>query len=137
MSGFSDHEQRTATRRSLLLNVRCHIAENNEPEVWLTDLAATGCQLILRAGLLQVHQHIIIQPRETGDLPGVVRWSFGTKAGIAFDRPIDEARLESLLNALPKPSPPVQQSAFLDQFGRPLPDWPRAERRSHRAQRSG
>lgn len=135
MSGLSDHEQRISTRQSLLLNVRCHIADDIVPEVWLTDLAATGCQLILRAGLLHVHQRVIIQPRETGDLPGVVRWSFGAKAGIAFDQPIDEARLERLLNALPKPSRPAPQAAFLDQFGRPLPDWPRGERASRRTSR--
>src|SRR6218665_1304931 len=125
MSGASHHDKRAAIRRTLLLNVCCQIADDLTPEVWLTDLAPTGCQLILRAGLLRVHQRIVIRPRETGDLPGVVRWSFATKAGIAFEHPLDEDRLEALLNALPQPQRPVRTTGFLDQFGRPLPDWPR------------
>ena len=137
MSGFSNHDRRAFARRALLLNVRCHVTDDIDVEVWLTDLAASGCQLILRAGLLEKYRRIIIQPREIGALPGLVRWSFGTRAGVAFDRPLDEARIVQLLNALPKPSPPAQRTVFLDQFGRPLPQWPRAERSWRRNSRSG
>jgi len=129
----------------MLLNVHCRIASGLSPEVWLTNLSQTGCQLILRAGILHISQRIVIMPQETarpqarrsGDekiapqpqrLPGTVKWTFEDRAGVQFDDPLDEETVARLLAAKPKSAVPPERARneFVDQFGRPLPDWPRA-----------
>jgi len=127
----------------MLLNVHCRIASGLSPEVWLTNLSTTGCQLILRAGILHLSQRIVITPQEatkqparrSGDappppqhLPGTVRWVFEDRAGIQFDEPLDDETVKRLLAAKPISAAPPERARneFVDQFGRPLPDWPRA-----------
>ena len=125
MGNVSNEDRRGSARRTLLLNVRCRIASGVSPEVWLTDLATSGCQLILRAGLLQAGQRIMIRPSEIEGLPGIVQWVFGTRAGIAFEHPLHPAMVNHLLRARPRTRPPAADGGFQDRFGRRLPDWPR------------
>jgi hypothetical protein len=130
----------------MLLNVHCRIASGLSPEVWLTNLSQTGCQLILRAGILHLSQRIVITPqdntkqltRRSSDtkiappppqrLPGTVRWVFEDRAGIQFDEPLDKETVDRLLAAKPISAIPPERvrNEFVDQFGRPLPEWPRA-----------
>ena len=129
----------------MLLNVHCRIASGLSPEVWLTNLSPTGCQLILRAGILHLSQRIVITPQDTTSPPGrrssdakvvrppqrlagIVRWVFEDRAGVQFDEPLDEETVAQLLAAKPVSAVPPERARneFVDQFGRPLPDWPRA-----------
>lgn len=121
-------DRRTESRRPILLNVRCRIAAGLSPEVWLTNLSDTGCQLILRAGVLMVDQHIVIEPRELEGVPGLVKWTAETRAGIAFDIPLDQAMIDCLLATKPTAASPPERGRdeFVDRFGRPLPEWPRS-----------
>ena len=44
------------------MSVRCRIAPGLSPEVWLTDISVTGCQLAIKEGLLAEGQNVVIKP---------------------------------------------------------------------------
>jgi hypothetical protein len=114
-------DRRTPGRTRLPMDVLCRIAPGRSPEVWLTEISLSGCQLKIRAGLLTARQYVAIKPPDIESLPGTVRWVQGGAAGVQFERPLHEAVLRHLLYEPPQ-SPAPRSHQFVDRFGRPLPD---------------
>lgn len=81
----------------MLMDVRCRIAPGQSPEVWLTEISVTGCQLAMREGVLTVGQYVVIKAKGLEGLPGTVRWILGEAAGIEFEQPLHPAVLSHLL----------------------------------------
>ena len=85
----------------------------------MTDLSQLGCQLVVRTGILQDGQHVVIRFKGVEGLPGKVKWVWNKIVGIEFDRPIHEAIVDFLFNP-----PAISDAAdygFVDQYGRKLP----------------
>jgi hypothetical protein len=119
----ANSDRRTLGRTRLPMDVLCRIAPGRSPEVWLTEISLSGCQLKIRAGLLTARQFVAIKPPDIEGLPGTVRWVQGGAAGVQFERPLHEAVLRHLLYEPPQ-SPAPRSHQFVDRFGRPLPRKP-------------
>lgn len=91
-------ERRREGRQRILVGVRCRIAPGQSPEVHLTEISVTGCQIVIREGLLKTAQHVVIKARGLEGLPGTVRWVLGDAVGIAFEHPLHPAVLAHLLD---------------------------------------
>ena len=125
----SQPERRRSHRNLSILSVRCRVGHGYSPQVWLTDLSAEGCHLVIRAGTLKPEQRVVIKAQGIEGLPAVVIWVVGTRAGVEFDRPLHHAVVDHLLNA---PIPPRSETdkPLVDRFGRPVPELPLGSRRS-------
>jgi hypothetical protein len=124
------HPERRRSRRNLsILSVRCRVAQGYAPQVWLTDLSAEGCHLVIRAGALKPEQRVVIKAQGMEGLPGVVKWVVDTRAGIEFDRPLHQAVVDHLLEG-PIPTRNGSDKPLVDRFGRPVPELPLGSRRS-------
>lgn len=88
----------------MLMNVRCRIAPGQSPEVWLTEISLTGCQIGVREGLLTEGRYVVIKAQGLEGLPGTVRWSLGEAAGIEFEQPLHPAVLAHLLGGSQTPA---------------------------------
>lgn len=91
-------ERRQADRQRMRMNVRCRIAPGQSPEVWLTEISITGCQIGVREGLLAAGRYVVIKAGGLEGLPGTVRWVLGEAAGIEFEQPLHPAVLDHLLS---------------------------------------
>lgn len=107
----------------MLMEVRCRIAPGQSPEVWLTEISVTGCQILVREGLLSQGQYVVIKPKGIEGVPGVVRWLLGEAAGVEFERPLHAAVLAHLLNGQYAQNP-YPSGDFVDRFGRRMPARP-------------
>lgn len=123
----SQPERRRSKRNLSILSVRCRVGQGFAPQVWLTDLSAEGCQLVIRAGSLKPEQRVVIKAEGIEGLPGCVKWAVGTRAGIEFDRPLHQAVVDHLLNE-PASLPIRSDKPLVDRFGRPVPELPRGSR---------
>lgn len=77
---------------------------------------------MVRTGILQPGQRVVIRPESLEGIPGLVRWVLETRAGIEFDQPLHQAVVDHLLQMKPTrmTSAPPSRNDFTDQFGRPL-----------------
>jgi hypothetical protein len=117
-------ERRRESRQRILMDVRCRIAPGQSPEVWLTEISVTGCQILIHEGLLEAGRNVVIKAKGLEGLPGTVRWVLGEAAGIAFEQPMHPAVLDHLLSGGSQPAG-YRSNEFVDQFGRRMPNWPR------------
>ena len=113
-------DRRREGRQRLLTEVRCRLAPGQSPEVWLTEISVTGCQILVREGLIAQDQSVVIKPTGIEGLPGRVKWLLGEAAGIEFEQPLHAAVLAHLLTGGRAPST-YKGSEFVDQFGRRMP----------------
>jgi len=116
-------DRRREGRQRMLLEVRCRIAPGQSPEVWLTEISVTGCQILVREGLLAQGQYVVIKPKGIEGVPGIVRWILGEAAGIEFERPLHEAVLTHLLDGR-QAAGAYRSDEFVDRFGRRMPARP-------------
>lgn len=118
--------RRSAERVATSQKVICRNSSGIMPDVWLADLAISGCQVIVRNGALEVGQRVVVRPDGLEGLPGVVRWVEAYRAGIEFGTPLHPSVMQHLLRS--KLSAPevacLVDHGFVDQFGRPLPPLP-------------
>lgn len=118
-------DRRRDGRQRIQMSVRCRIAPGQSPEVWLTEISVTGCQIAIREGLLTLGQPVVIKAKGLEGLPGAVRWVLNESAGIAFEQPLHPAVLDHLLDGGSPPPTTYRPAEFVDQFGRRMPNWPR------------
>lgn len=123
MSPYSPDRRREGRLR-LLNGVRCRIAPGQSPEVELTEISVTGCQIVIREGLLKTGQNVVIKTGGLEGLPGTVRWIMGDKVGVEFEQPLHPAVLSNLLSGGGGPSgytpaPPPVRSPELSRPIRP------------------
>lgn len=116
-------ERRRDGRQRIHMSVRCRIAPGQSPEVWLTEISVTGCQIAIREGLLTQGQHVVVKAQGLEGLPGRVRWVLNESAGIAFEQPLHPAVLTHLLEGGQQPRA-YRPDEFVDQFGRRMPTRP-------------
>ena len=119
-------ERRRDGRQRIQMTVRCRIAPGQSPEVWLTEISVMGCQIAIRDGLVSAGQHVVIKAKGLEGLPGTVRWTLQGSAGIVFEQELHPAVLKHLLDGGSIPTS-YRPADFVDQFGRRMPNWPRAE----------
>ena len=114
-------ERRREGRKRILMDVRCRVGPGMSPLVWLTDITAIGCQLVIRDGLLKGEQNVVIKFEGLEGVTGKVKWVLGTSAGIEFERPIHEAVLKYLLYGRHE-NAASRRNDLVDRFGRPMPE---------------
>lgn len=91
----------------------------------LTDLSEAGCRLRVDPGSIAPNQHVLVRPASLEGVTGVVRWSEGETAGVAFDGEVHPAIVDHIagdgevLGCPPAPREP--DPGFTDRFGRALP----------------
>jgi hypothetical protein len=112
-------------RRPLAVAASLRTGSGHAREAELSDLSEAGCKLRLDAAPLDPEQRVVIRPGQIEGLSGVVRWSDGASAGIAFDGQLHPAIVDHLAGegevlGCP-PAPRRAGSTFTDRFGRALP----------------
>ena len=63
-------DRRREGRQRLLTEVRCRLAPGQSPEVWLTEISVTGCQILVREGSTVAQGTIIGLSGNTGQSTG-------------------------------------------------------------------
>ena len=108
-------ERRSSHRNLSILSVRCRVSQGFAPEVWLTDLSAEGCHLLIRAGTLRQDQRVVIKADGIEGLAGTVKWVVNGHAGVIFNRVLHEAIVDHLLTgsaAAQRDDKPAPRSAI-------------------------
>lgn len=65
----------------------------------MLDVSASGCQIQLQYGRLREGESVTVQPQGLEGLPGFVRWSKGSHAGIEFSTPLHPSVVDHLAKA--------------------------------------
>ncbi|MES2699344.1 MAG: PilZ domain-containing protein [Pseudomonadota bacterium] len=123
---MAEHERRESERLETKQKVVCRTSEGALPEVSLLDLSASGCQVFVRQGYLDLGQHIVVRLEGLEGLPAVVCWVEHERAGIEFARELHPSVLDHLLKTPPTIDGDMIKSrlGMLDHFGRLLPNLP-------------
>lgn len=119
-------ERRTTNRKKIRKEVRCLTSLGPLPEVWLSDLSLSGCQVVMRNGQLTAGQILMIRPEGLESLEATVRWVITDRAGIEFAYPLHPSVFDHLLKSKIDSDdiPQLASHDFTDQFGRLLPPLP-------------
>lgn len=116
-------ERRRSKRRCTNDEVRCLTSNGPLPEVWLVDLSTSGCQVVMRNGILRLGQSLLIRPESIEALAGTVRWINKDRAGIEFAFALHPSVFDHLLKAKVDPTHVAhfKDEQFQDRFGRAMP----------------
>jgi len=102
---------RTTPRQAVVIEGTCVIGERDKEAALVTDLGLTGCRVRTEAVGVTRLERVILWLGDFGPIKGTLRWSKGGELGVLFDRPLEEATLEALLEAGEPPSNVVQLRA--------------------------
>lgn len=92
---------RAGTRDSVSLEGRCSVGEGPAAPVAVLDLDARGCQLTGIAVAVSKADMLRLWLGGIGPIEGRLRWAKHGSAGIAFDRPLEDAELASARMSAP------------------------------------
>ena len=120
-----DAKPRDHRRRRVAIPASLRTGSGRASEAQLSDLSEAGCKLQVDAQSLAPEQRVVVRPDRLEGGSGVVRWSDGVTAGIAFDGKLHPAVVDHIagegeLLGHP-PAPRRALSTFTDRFGRALP----------------
>lgn len=87
---------RRTNRHALILPARCRSRSGFVDSVVISDISEGGCRIDSLGLVLGVGDMVVIRPEGLEGLCGVIRWTKGHSAGIAFDRPLYPAVVEHL-----------------------------------------
>jgi hypothetical protein len=112
-------------RRRVKVAASCRTGNGRAREAELTDLSEAGCQLRIASGSVSPDQRVLVRPGALEGVTGIVRWSEGEAAGVAFDGEVHPAVVDHMAGegevlGCP-PARRAENPEFTDRFGRSLP----------------
>ena len=82
-----------------LLHASVRLRSGAVTEILVRDISTAGCMVELRAPNLQPDQRVLIKFMNLGYLPAYVQWIEDGKAGLQFERPLNEAVRNHMLGS--------------------------------------
>jgi hypothetical protein len=102
---------RSTPRNAVVIEGACVIGEREKEPALVTDLGLQGCRVRTEAVGVTRSEELVLWLGDFGPINGTLRWSKGGELGVLFDRPLEDATLEALLEAGEPPSNVVKLRA--------------------------